>query len=98
MTLLSNQQQVLNNQHQVLVNQQKELKDVKEMLKQLLSKQHESVKYSSETAEKDQEDLKVYMQLLQKSTTSQLNKANKEFSKLCSILFNMVPRLSWIIF
>ena len=34
------------------------------------------------------EDIKVHMQLLQKSAASQFSKANKDFSKQCSILFN----------
>ena len=33
------------------------------------------------------EDIKVHMQLLQKSAASQFSKANKDFSKQCSILF-----------
>lgn len=35
------------------------------------------------------EDIKVHMQLLQKSAASQFSKANKDFSKQCSILFQM---------
>ena len=76
-------------QQETINSQQKELKEIKDSLKQMASKQvsesSHAATVSQEQLENDRDDLKVYMQLLQKSATSQFNKASKEFQKLCSI-------------
>lgn len=76
-------------QQETINSQQKELKEIKDSLKQMAIKQVSESSYaasvSQEQLENDRDDLKVYMQLLQKSATSQFTKASKEFQKLCSI-------------
>ena len=76
-------------QQETINSQQKELKEIKDSLKQMAIKQVSESSYaasvSQEQLENDRDDLKVYMQLLRKSATSQFTKASKEFQKLCSI-------------
>ena len=78
--------------------QQKELSEIKDLVKTLISQQQHTpitspssgaAKVNSPSSHESEsiEDIKVHMQLLQKSAASQFSKASKEFSKQCSILF-----------
>lgn len=86
-TILNKQQQLLSQQQLMLNSQQQELSEMKGMLKLLVNQKRpalgESQVAASDTT--DHEDLKVFMQLLQKSALSQFSKASKDFHKSCSI-------------
>jgi len=78
---------IVKHQQTTINNQQEELHEIKDMLKVLTSRpstDSSSTRVSNEQLESDRDDLKVYMQLLQKSAQSQFSKANKEFNKLCN--------------
>ena len=62
---------------------------MKDMLKILVKKQVDFSASKHEQIENERDELKVHMQLLQKSATSQFSKANKEFNKLCCIFSNL---------
>lgn len=85
-TILNKQQQLLSQQQLMLNSQQQELSEMKGMLKLLVNQKRpalgESQVAASDTT--DHEDLKVFMQLLQKSALSQFSKASKDFNKSCT--------------
>ena len=83
--------EMLQNQQKLISSQQQELREMKDMMKLMLNHQltqtnKESVNHESN----DRDDLKVYVQLLQKSATSHFNKACKEFNKSCCIFYNNI--------
>uniref|UniRef100_T2MBE8 Enhancer of mRNA-decapping protein 4 n=1 Tax=Hydra vulgaris TaxID=6087 RepID=T2MBE8_HYDVU len=77
--------ELLQNQQKLISSQQQELREMKDMLKIIVNQQltpNNKADVDSDYSNRD--DLKVFMQLLQKSATSNFNKACKDFNKSCS--------------